>query len=144
MISKPDLEDFWNMESIGATNNPEAEDDKIAMDNFKDTLTFEDNRYQVTCPWKIDNLDLPKKRELAMGRLRYCVSKLKHKPESMRKYDGIIQEKLNKGIIEKVMRIVQMALSTIFRITPLLLTRRQQRNCMSVMRLLKQDLVIKV
>lgn len=45
MISKPDLEEFWNIESIGVNDNPEAEDDKIAMDNFKDTLTFENNRY---------------------------------------------------------------------------------------------------
>lgn len=37
-----------------------------------------------------------------MGRLRSCVSKLKHEPELMRKYDSIIQEQLNKGIIEKV------------------------------------------
>lgn len=75
MISKPDQEDFLNMESIGVTDNPEAENDKIAMDNFKDTLRFEYNKYQVSWPWKTDNPDLPQNRELAMDRLRSCVSK---------------------------------------------------------------------
>lgn len=90
------------MKSIRLTDNPGTEYDKIAMDNFRDTLTFEDNRYQVTWPWKTENSDLPQSRELAMGRPKSCVSKVKHKPELMMKYDGIIQAQLNKGIIERI------------------------------------------
>ena len=34
--SKPDLEDFWNTESIGVYDNPKTTNDEIVMKNFKD------------------------------------------------------------------------------------------------------------
>ena len=33
--SKPDLEDFWNTESIGVYDNPKTTNDEIVMKNFK-------------------------------------------------------------------------------------------------------------
>lgn len=48
--TKPELEDFWNIESIGVTDNPKGKDEDVVMEKFKDTLKFEDNRYQVTWP----------------------------------------------------------------------------------------------
>ncbi|KAH3747904.1 hypothetical protein DPMN_182339 [Dreissena polymorpha] len=47
---KPDLQDFWNLESIGVTDNPKITDDEIAMQKFRETLRYDDNRYQVTWP----------------------------------------------------------------------------------------------
>ncbi|KAH3770022.1 hypothetical protein DPMN_171301 [Dreissena polymorpha] len=49
--TKVDLEDFWNLESIGVKNeNEEVLDDEIVMKKFKDKVIFEDGRYQVTWP----------------------------------------------------------------------------------------------
>ena len=41
-------------------------------------------------------------RTLALGRLKSLVSRMKNNPELIQKYDDIITDQLNKGIIEKV------------------------------------------
>ncbi|MEW8547947.1 MAG: aspartyl protease family protein, partial [Candidatus Thiodiazotropha sp.] len=66
--TKPDLEDFWNVEGIGITDSPTSSDDERALQQFNDTLKYEDGRYQVTWPWKETNPELPLNRELAVGR----------------------------------------------------------------------------
>ena len=99
---KPDLEDFWNVEAIGVHDNPDSTNDEIAKQQFKETVKFEEGRYQVTWPWKDDNPDLPENRELALGRLRSNVSRMKNKPELINSYDTIIQDQLAKGVIEQV------------------------------------------
>lgn len=98
----PNLEDFWNMESIGIRDDIHNSDDEIAMENFRQTVRFEDNRYHVTWPWKDEEPELPENKELAFGRLRSCLKKMRNKPELLEKYDAIIQDQLSKGIVEKV------------------------------------------
>ena len=51
---KRELEDFWNMESIGIVDKLTSTDDEIAMEKSEDTLEYKDNRYHVTWPWKED------------------------------------------------------------------------------------------
>lgn len=46
--------------------------------------------------------DLPVNRDHAMGRLRSCVSRMVTKPELMKQYSSIIQDPLEKGVIEKM------------------------------------------
>lgn len=74
---KPDLEDFWNIETIGVTDNSRTTNDDLARTHFKETLKFEDGRYQVQWPWKQESPDLPLNRDLAMGRLKSTVSRMK-------------------------------------------------------------------
>ena len=63
--------------------------------------------YQVTWPWNERYPDLPTNHALAMGRLRSFVSKIKRQPELMQKYDNIIQEQVDRGVIEKIDRFIQ-------------------------------------
>jgi hypothetical protein len=70
METKTELEDFWNIEAIGIKDSVGESDDELAMKQFKDTLKFENGRYEVTWPWKEKSPDLPKNRELAFGRLK--------------------------------------------------------------------------
>jgi hypothetical protein len=50
---KPDLDDFWNLESIGITNKNDAKRiDADVLECFKETLKTENGRYQITLPWK--------------------------------------------------------------------------------------------
>ena len=58
---KPDLEDFWKLESIGVIDDPKTTDDEIAMTQFKETLKFDQNRYQVTWPWKSEIIATPRR-----------------------------------------------------------------------------------
>ncbi|XP_060602882.1 uncharacterized protein LOC132755958, partial [Ruditapes philippinarum] len=99
----PDIEDFWNIETIGLkdSTNERTEDDQ-AIDKFKESLVFKDNRYYVKWPWRGDNYEIPENRPLAFGRLKSLVKKFKDNPDVLQKYDSVIQDQLEKGIIEKV------------------------------------------
>ena len=57
---------------------------------------------EVTWPWKEDCPDLPKNWPLALGRLRSLVSRMNNNPVLIQKYDGIIKDQPNKGVIEQV------------------------------------------
>lgn len=101
--TKPNLEDFWNLESVGVCDKPETTIDETIKTNFKEALQFKDGRYyHVKWPWKEKIPDLPVNRDLAMGRLKSCVSRLVNKPERMKQYNSVIQDQLAKGVIEKV------------------------------------------
>lgn len=107
LSTKPNLEDFWNLESIGVTDSHDTTDDDKAMAAFRATLIRgEDGRYQVTWPWRDDVSvsDLPENRGLAVGRLKSLVNRIQKQPELMEKYDSVIQDQLQKGVIEKVDR----------------------------------------
>ena len=56
---KSDLEEFWNVESIGVIDKKITSGDDKAKEIFRDTLKFENGRYQVTWPWKERYPDLP-------------------------------------------------------------------------------------
>ena len=100
--TKPNLEDFWRLETIGIMDSPLDSDNDEALKIFSKTLKFEDNRYRVTWPWKEDKSCLPENRELAFGRLKSLVNKMKSNPELVDKYDAVIENQLELGVIEKV------------------------------------------
>lgn len=106
VYAKANLEDFWNIETIGVHDKADNSDDEKAMTNFKETVKRENGRYQVKWPWKDESRDLPENRGLALGRLKSLVTRIQKQPELMSKYDDIIQDQLEKGIIEKVDRNV--------------------------------------
>ena len=45
---KPNLEDFWRLESIGINDSPVDSDDDIALKTFNETLQYQNGRYMVT------------------------------------------------------------------------------------------------
>ena len=100
--TKPNIEDFWRLESVGINDSPVESDNKFAQKKFSETLKYEQGRYTVSWPWKEDQPNLPENRTLALGRRKSLVSRMKSNPELIQKYDNIIADQLNKGIIEKV------------------------------------------
>lgn len=96
------LEDFWKLETPGISESVTVNDDDKAPQKFNDTVRFEDGRYQVTLPWKDESPLLPTNHELAMGRLKSPVNRLMRNPQHLTKYDAVIQDQLQKGIIEVV------------------------------------------
>ncbi|XP_062573875.1 uncharacterized protein LOC134235745 [Saccostrea cucullata] len=99
---KPSLDEYWNLETIGIKDQPHSSDDDKALKNFNETIKLVNGRYQVTWPWKDEQPELPENRELAFGRLKSLLQKLKKNPELLQQYDGIIQGQCKQGIIEKV------------------------------------------
>jgi len=58
----------------------------------------------VQWPWKEQCPNLPENRELSLRRLRSSVARMKQKPELLQKYQSVIDDQLQKGVIEKVER----------------------------------------
>ena len=102
--TKPDLEDFWRLESIGIHDSPDdsSNEEKKLLKHFNETIRYADGKYSVTWPWKHDKSDLPDNRGLAMGRLKSLIRWIKTNPELVRQYGDIIVEQLKQGVIEKV------------------------------------------
>ena len=122
-FSDQNIDDFWRSENIGIKDSVIEVDDDKALQYFNETVTFKENRYYVTWPWRDDVTDeLPENFELAMGRLRSLVKRMKDTPELLNKYNETIQDQLNKGIIEKVDTSVRNSQETkkniMFPITP--------------------------
>ncbi|XP_073249615.1 uncharacterized protein [Porites lutea] len=99
---KPQLDDFWKLETLGISEPVSVNDDDQALQKFNDTVRFEDGRYQVTWPWKKESPSLPTNYQLALGRLRCLTNRLAKNPERLTKYDAVIQDQLHKGIVEIV------------------------------------------
>ncbi len=108
MVKKPDMEQLWKPDAIGIRDFSDVPDDEIALKQFNDTVVKEDGRYMATWPWKEAEPDLPENFELAKGRLNSLIRRLSQHPEILKKYNSIIQEQVEKGIIEKVSPEMEM------------------------------------
>jgi hypothetical protein len=95
------VERFWNIESIGITDKDHAQSD--VFENFKRTVTFENNRYWARFPWipeKAEKLDT--NRDLALCRFRSLQRKLRSDDALAEKYTNIIHDQIRRGFIEVV------------------------------------------
>ena len=97
-----DLKKFWQLEHIGITDETK-EDNEMALDLYNENVQFVNGRYVVSWPWKIDpSENLPENFELANGRLKSLVKRLRQTPEVLQKYHETIVGQLEKGVIEEV------------------------------------------
>ncbi|MBV2113425.1 MAG: aspartyl protease family protein [Candidatus Thiodiazotropha sp. (ex Ctena orbiculata)] len=100
--TKHNIEDFWKLETIGIYDSPvDAQDNRI-LRSFLETLKYEGERYYVNWPWKDESPDLPENRELAFGRFKSLMHRMKHNSELIKQYDNIIQDQHKLGIIERI------------------------------------------
>ena len=104
ITAKPNLELFWNLESLGITESPLTCDDDLASDHFNKIVKFEEGRYTVYGNMAMERREsnLPSNYYLALRRLKSILQKLHKHPQLLQQYDAIIQEQLQRGIIEKV------------------------------------------
>ena len=100
VMDKPQLERFWDLETIGIMDSPHISDDETAQALFSKSVTFENGRYNVSWPWKPDR-ELPDNYMLAKGRLTSLIRRLRRDPDMLKRYDDVIQDQLTKGIKEE-------------------------------------------
>ena len=100
MPTPPNIDDFWKLEAIAITHQEEKEHDKAVIDHFKRQVKKEDGRYYVARPWKDENYKLPENCQLSIGRLKSLQKQLKDDPELLQRYDEVIKDDLEKGMIE--------------------------------------------
>ena len=91
------VERFWSLESSGIIPN----EGEGVYDSFIEEINFEGGKYSVSLPWKSEVPDLPDNLRQAMGCLASTVRKLKRDPETLQKYDQIIMDQLEQGVISK-------------------------------------------
>ncbi|CAR98655.1 Protein CBG26128 [Caenorhabditis briggsae] len=99
-----ELHNFWKLESIGITDQPNLKIDEEVNEFYTSTTTRDtDGRFILRLPY-IDksNTQLPSNRALAFGRLQGILRKLRSDPELLQKYDNIFAEQLKFGFIELV------------------------------------------
>ena len=89
------LRDFWDLESLGIAP-PLA--DTCVSSLFPPAISFCDNRYFVSLPWKPDHPEVPDHLSLCEGRLKSLIKGLQSNPRI--EYDKIIKDQLKSGIIE--------------------------------------------
>ena len=63
---KPNLEEFWKLETIGIQEPVNDSDDEQAIQKFNDTARKTNGRYEVTWPWKEENPQLPDNYQLTL------------------------------------------------------------------------------
>ena len=88
---------FWELEALGI-----QEEERSLFDDFTNSVKFERGRYKVALPWREFHDQLPSNHQLSVNRLRGLLRRLKQEPAILEEYDRIIQDQLEKGIIEAV------------------------------------------
>uniref|UniRef100_A0A146LXE2 Pro-Pol polyprotein n=1 Tax=Lygus hesperus TaxID=30085 RepID=A0A146LXE2_LYGHE len=91
---------LWELETIGVTDSPKVVQDEQIIEYFNKTTTYINNRYYVKWPWVEFPPHLSKNFGLAMGRLQSLLKRLDH--QQRRQYNDVLEEQLDKGIIEIV------------------------------------------
>ncbi|CAF1077099.1 unnamed protein product, partial [Didymodactylos carnosus] len=89
-------------DNLSPQDKIDCPDDEVALKQFNETIQFQDQRYFVQLPWRNEKIDLPNNKQLAIGRLNSLVRRFHDKPELLKQYDLIIQDQIDKGIIEEV------------------------------------------
>ena len=90
------MKNFWNLELIGISPK-----EKSVLDEFRDTIEFKDERYEVRLPFKENVHDLPDNYEICKKRLKGLWNNFKNNTELFREYEKIINEQKNISILEQ-------------------------------------------
>ena len=88
---------FWNLDEIGI-----KEKEVSVYDKFRNDIKIKNERYSVRLPIKEYHPILPDHYTLCLKRLQALRHKLAQDEILLRKYDEIIKDQLNKGMIEEV------------------------------------------
>ena len=91
------LKMFWDLEAIGV-----KADEPSVYEDFMQSVVFQNGRYCVRLPWKNYHPALPDNLDLCQKRLFGLVRRLKQSLHILRDYDNIIQDQIDKGIVEVV------------------------------------------
>ena len=100
------LQAFWNLESIGIKADDEPllnRTEETFLNNFKESLTIKDGRYEVSIPWKEDQvISLKNNYVQAERRLFSLEKKLLEEPSKAKIYQDAINRCVEDGIAEEV------------------------------------------
>ena len=90
-----DLQHFWKLESLGI-----LQDEQSIYDTFTQQITFQDQRYVVSLPWKESHPNLPTNFELCQRQLEGLLRRLRQDTNLFSSYHRVIQDQIEQGIVE--------------------------------------------
>ncbi|XP_028398884.1 uncharacterized protein LOC114522411 [Dendronephthya gigantea] len=95
------LKKFWDLESVGIRYNEPS-----IYDKFVEDIRFNGTRYEAKLPFKEHHPTIPDNYMyvVSVKRLRSLVHSLQDQPTLLTEYDNIIQDQIEKGIVEPVDR----------------------------------------
>jgi hypothetical protein len=93
------LKKFWELESIGIRG-----DESSVYDKFVEEVRFNGERYEAKLPFKEHHPTIPDNvnHAVSVKRLGKLVHRLQDQPALLTEYDKIIQDQVQKGIVEPV------------------------------------------
>ena len=94
-----EIHKLWDLESIGIKSNDDVHE------SFENDIGFWEGRYSVKLPWKQGHDHLPSNINISLSRMKGQLKQLRKEPKVLDKYDSIIKEQLNSGVIEKVAKL---------------------------------------
>lgn len=101
-IPTPDLEQFWNVESVGISSK------NVSPNSFLDSYIansvkrLNDGSYCARFPWKDSHPPLPTNFSTCSHRTRSQARKLAQNPPLLSKYNDILTDQERRGFIERV------------------------------------------
>ncbi|GFV27961.1 DUF1758 domain-containing protein [Trichonephila clavipes] len=93
---------FFELESLGIKDDPSYRKDDQAMNIFKETVQYNNNRYVVELPFRKHWNELSNNISVAKQRFQSLWGRLRRDKTLYTQYKETIQDYLNQGIIEKV------------------------------------------
>ena len=95
-----DYQKLCNLDVLGLEDKPSG-DQKTVYEEFKEQLTrSSEGWYETSLPWKRNHPPLPNNRTGSLKRLENLVRRLERRGQ-LKRYNGIIQDQLNQGIVER-------------------------------------------
>ena len=92
-----EIKQFWDLGSLGIRPNEETVSEKFSRD-----VHFNGERYEVSLPLKEYHELLPDNFQVSKSRLNSLLRRLKSRPGMLEHYNEVIQDQLDKNIIEVV------------------------------------------
>ena len=96
LLLEGEVSKLWDLDTLGIRPENEIHEKLI------DEISYARKGYTVGLPWKVGHEDLPSNYSIRHQRLQGLLRKVKREPEVLAKYDEIIREQEQAGIVEKV------------------------------------------
>ena len=80
------LRDFWELESLGIIDMPVK---LTTSTSFVPSISFIENHYSISLPWKDDHAEIPDHLTLCESQLRSLLRRLQNTPDLLLKYNKI-------------------------------------------------------
>ncbi|XP_064101061.1 uncharacterized protein LOC135211775 [Macrobrachium nipponense] len=94
------IQQLWTLESVGTLDQDVSPEDKIVLEEFRNSINMVEGRYEISLPWKVDKKQLPTNLALSRKKLNSTIHKLKQTNKYLEIYDQIIKEQLSLGFTE--------------------------------------------